>query len=652
MTLRHAQCQNVVARFFNHISTMKVLWISCLVFVGLLINMLEAQKLPVFPSDTSHPRITFLKVASISVPPERQTEVDSMMQSIEMQQVNFKKRTAEIFPMLKKVFDALQLKDTNAVLNLASDERLRWFGVYNFSIESRAENYRSIRKHVTPELVKAVEASIADTTASKPNFSDFITSMFKRFSEYTLFEEMNFVQSRVDQLGQESTADISKLRKLSDTLETHYIVSIPSFQFQNSPQGLQADLRFVFYDVREKQVVFDTLLHVGSKNRGFTYSCSEGTIMCPITNACAVVCPSICGYAAANLPIIKYKRELADRRSQVLLEKYYTKTCPASLKKFYPSEEQLRASTAVFAGLCNRDTSVIVFLACGLSTRGANSIGGKDPYQDRVVNFEMKDPLNIQEGTPDYYASIVVATKFKGKWYYAKEDATYFNASSLEEARQEYFCRLQGRDFFKDRSIEFNDGFWQRMSPVIQKPDSNDDSFMMRRLSRGLQYRDYEGYPKVVADQLIAHEDSTFKRHMDTLWSVACNNPSIFGDISKTHVAMHLISGSGEYSDDLLFAIRANDFKTPLQSTGFSVRYPGFLLHKTGGHYEVYEWELPGSLEDPEQNPTNLLKEVTDFEVDMHRISDLKFWQNYVFAKKDGQYLHLKLKGNLDLIFD
>ncbi len=631
---------------------MKALWISCLVFVGLLINTLEAQKLPVFPSDTSHPRITFLKVASISVPPERQAEVDSMMQSIEMQQVNFKKRTAEIFPMLKKVFEALQLKDTNAVLNLASDERLRWFGVYNFSIESRAENYRSIRKQVTPELVKAVEASIVDTTASKPNFADFITSMFKRFCEYTLFEEMNFVQSRVDQLGQESTADISKLRKLSDTLETHYIVSIPSYRFQNSSEGLHADLRFVFYDVREKQVVLDTVLRVGSKNRGFTYSCSEGTIMCPITNACAVICPTVCGYAAANLPIVKYKRELAAIRSQILLEKYYTKTCPAPLRKYYPSVEQLRASSAVYAGLCNRDTSVIVFLVCGLSTRGVNNIGDKDPYQDRIVNFEMRDPLNIQEGTPDYYGSIVVATKFKDKWYYAKEDATYFNASSLEEARQEYFCRLQARDFFKDRSIAFNDGFWQRMSPVIQKPDSNNDSFMMRRLSRGLQYRDYEGYPKVVADQLIAHEDSTFKRHMDTLWSIACKNPTIFGDISKTYTAMQLISGIGEYADDLLFAIRYTDFKTPLQSTAFGVRYPGFLLHKTEGHYEVYEWQLPGAQEDPNQDPTTLIKEVTDFEFDLHRISDLKFWQNHVFVKKAGQYLRLKFKGKLEIKLD
>ena len=129
----------------------------------------------------------------------------------------------------------------------------------------------------------------------------------------------------------------------------------------------------------------------------------------------------------------------------------------------------------------------------------------KDKNINVITSKDIRDSGYLDQA-PQLYAYTVCGVQYKGKWYYEKENVTYFDAATQEEGRLKYFNQLQLYNFFKDNSTEVNPDFWQtkffeQIKDITKDPKWEKYGKEMFELEEK-ENRPYIGMYKIVADQL------------------------------------------------------------------------------------------------------------------------------------------------------
>ncbi len=207
-----------------------------------------------------------------------------------------------------------------------------------------------------------------------------------------------------------------------------------------------------------------------------------------------------------------------------LMEDYYPRSYDKEFlsKIIQPTDGNINTGTIY---QCITDSSKTKFVAFFLEQFSADNYqefknSKKDNNVTIISNMNIKDSGFLND-IPKTYAYIVKGLKFKGKWYYKKDNVTYFNSNSSEEGRKEYFNNLQGWDYFKDNSTQLNPFFWEgNLFPKVV--DRTKDPDWAKYGSTILKHEeeenlDYIGLYEIVADELKKQKEEEIKTFTNTV---------------------------------------------------------------------------------------------------------------------------------------
>ncbi|XOV67960.1 MAG: hypothetical protein ACFHU9_02080 [Fluviicola sp.] len=280
--------------------------------------------------------------------------------------------------------------------------------------------------------------------------------------------------------------------------------------------------------------------------------------------------------------------------------------------------------------------------------------------------------LNDLDQAPQFYTYIVLGIKYESKWYIQKRSATYFDANDLEWAKKEFFNNLQGWNFFKVESTEFNPDFWETyfFSIVKSSVEKNKDKI--------------EEYT-LLKEQSDEEDKDIYQSMIDDFYEDDLKNEAYFG--LYTIVAAEIRKQEREQREqfELDFSINVltpffdhyvehiqkeiNYYKR-LNGKNFAIIYPRdqnillcpilfeyydgtsklhfFVLIPSGNDtYKTYEWTYFNPIV-PEYKSmygsaiNEQLNTITTWNFSFDYLEDEKFWSEYVLKKSGNDFEYLQ----------
>jgi len=248
---------------------------------------------------------------------------------------------------------------------------------------------------------------------------------------------------------------------------------------------------------------------------------------------------------------------------------------------------------------------------------------------------------NYLNDKPSNYAYIVEGVKYNDKWFYRKSNVTYFNSKDLKDGQLSYFNNLQGLNFFKDNSTDFNSDFWEtQLFAKVEDLTKNKD---WKKYGEGMweteeiNNRDYIGFYEIVADRLrgennIENEkfenektDDVFKPYYENLIKdkviTKFSNHSVI--LPKTrNIALNPVLFTNKKGEKIIH---------------YFVDYEGGL----------YEWNYlsPKTIKNDLEFGLNVvddLGKLTKWNFSVDNLNDENFWNNYVLKKSEEHFIYLK----------
>jgi hypothetical protein len=150
----------------------------------------------------------------------------------------------------------------------------------------------------------------------------------------------------------------------------------------------------------------------------------------------------------------------------------------------------------------NRDTTQFVVLFAGAGKHTAY-----EPEESRSGSGKkgLGDFSDLDDAA-NTYAFALTAASVNGHWYFAKQDFTYFDTESVEEARKEFLLGLQRYELFlPDGTEPVNPAFWSTglfahvEDPATTRELAPADPAARRKLKRESAH---VGMIRFVADQI------------------------------------------------------------------------------------------------------------------------------------------------------
>lgn len=436
--------------------------------IALVVSPALAQ-MPTPPSDTSDPRILVLL--------PQQVTIDKKLKKEEAKFVaGMKRDLTEAYAEAASIVNSLK----------ANPEMVTKLGI---SIAEADSMLRSV-----PDISKADFGwVVADQSASFLRH-ELAAHHYRNGVEATPV----FIPTKLDSA---SIAAIAAERK------AHFVLCFPTVKLWTDKSGKRfGTMRTQLYAADGRRLL-DTSVTAGDENQGFTYTCADHRLDCPVINALSVIVPTVVRDIERNTPKTVYARRLAELRSQTLMRDYYGKPVNLRIKNLLPIDSTMPPLSAVYACFANADTSAIVALYAERSS--ARGLGEGNRYGDRNVTIATNDFRDL-DNTSNTYAFFLTGAKVNGRWYFMKQQVTYFDADSLELGRRMFFLELQNYNFFRPMSVEANPEFWStglfekvpdslHRDPVKDVPALYDPAYA-RRLTFVGQYR-------FVAEQMAEEEE-------------------------------------------------------------------------------------------------------------------------------------------------
>jgi hypothetical protein len=489
-------------------------------------------------------------------------------------------------------------------------------------------------------------------TLSEINFSkkmDFFrqTSFFAhQYLSYRFYER--FTNLLVLLSNSKSRGELGDLKILADKEKIQYVLNFPRIELSKTSGVASAKIRVQLYDNIAGEYLIDKDFEGDWKNPGFEFACQDETIYCTINNALSTALTEVIQAIATNSPTLKRERQLSQLRYDELIANHFSRPCNVEpLRAIIQDNNNDLKLDNIFQVLY--DDSNKKFVAFSVEQVSAQDFKTfKDSKKDKNVNIisskDIKDNGFLDE-IPQTYAFIIKGVKYNDEWYYEKSNATYFEASSVEEGRRTYFNNLQKWDFFTENTTTPNPNFWdtalfEKVRDLKQDPDWEKYGESIWKTDEA-NNRNYVGMYEIVANVIRLKkraENETFEKTMKDerlkpkYEQLKHNQPK---ELSK-------------YSDhSLIYSSDKNVVINPVLLTsdkGIHTLHYFVLLTDSD---DLYEWTYfpPEELKSSGffgSNVVDRMNKITQWNFSYDTLDDKNFWDMYVLRKEGDKYKYLK----------
>nr|WP_294794507.1 hypothetical protein [uncultured Mucilaginibacter sp.] len=511
------------------------------------------------------------------------------------------------------------------------------------------EGYRDILASIKnePENIQQIRKSTVDFVVAGGDFSKMITLQSQDYLTYRFYERFTNLLILIKDI--KSTGDKSSLSSIATENHINYVINFSEVELREK-NGPYMTIKAQLFDASSGTLLINKSYNGNSNNPGFEFACEAGTIGCAINNSTSGFLKDVITLIAENSPTIKKERELAIKRLDYISKGLYLKAYDASVVKEAVNSKD---STINLDELyyCLSDPSHSKFAAFFSGKSGKNSLksfsDNKTTGNIKVITDKKINDPGYLDDMPQNYGYIVKGVKYNDKWYYEKDQTTYFNAGNDKERKLEYLNNLQGWDFFKEDSTEPDETFWEGRLFKKVKDLRKDPNWEKRKdiwESDERENRDYIGLYNLVADQLKKEKEASEQQFKTQLFSALLEPFLIEQKKNKQN-------GIGDYeskSDEIAMIYPANHSVVliPLMITNpkgeLSLRY--FIVMPQAK--SIYEWTYlqpkPLTKGTKYVNLVEVLNSTTKWDYSYLTLDDDAFWKNLVITKQNGVYQYLK----------
>lgn len=478
------------------------------------------------------------------------------------------------------------------------------------------------------------------------NFIKMTSYIAQQYLSYQFYER--FPNLLILLSGTTSAEDKRKLMMLADSANTQYVLNFPSISFFKKGNVSYANVRVQLFDRSRGDYMINSEFTGDSSNPGFEFACRGGTLHCTINNALSQALANVGEIIAKNSPSLQRERMLKQERFDKLMTNHFPKSGSFDLVKQVIHGDQQISPDNIFHVLY--DGSNTKFLAFSLEKVESHNLksltdNGKDRNVNIISSKTIKDK-DFLKSMPQNYAFIITGVKFEGEWYYEKANVTYFESSSIEEGRKQYFNNLQEWNFFMENSSMVSPNFWETV--------------LFRKVPDLRQHADWEKY----GDEMWKSTEANNRGYVG-MYEIVANGKRrkkmAENELFETHLKKNVLKPVYEGQ-------KKKDGKTWARFSEHSLIYPcakdivinPVLLTNSKGvqtvHYfvafpktnEIFEWtyfpvqetnqgsDLFGSI------VVDQLESITEWNFSFDTLDDEVFWNQYVLMKEDGRFKYLK----------
>ena len=447
---------------------------------------------------------------------------------------------------------------------------------------------------------------------------------------------------------------INDMQKLALQQNMEDVLSFPTIDIIKQNNIRQCKIRIQLYDRSSNAFLIDQIYTGDQNNPGFEFTCSDGTINCTISNALSGALKDILHQLSANNPTLKRDRELAVERAKTLQKGLFNESYDVSLiKQIIPSTDSSINLSTLYHCLYNSDkTQFVAFFAeTGINNNFKTLHDKTDKGKISIITSKDIGDPGYLDSIPKTYAYIVKGVKYNGRWYYQKDEITYFDAPSLKDGQLMYLTKLEGWNYFKENSTEYSPCFWD--GPLFQRvvdrtKDPKWEKYKDMWETEEHENRDYIGLYIIVADQLKEEKDVETK-HFKQNYSKQLLEPFFK---NQTNIGANHINKFDKILDDfvLIYPKSKDIILIPLKVTDekgiVTIRF--FVTMPNSP--QIYEWTYfpPIAINGYADGVINdTLGKLTKWTFAYDTLDDTNFWNKYVLIKDGNGYKYLRALNNL-----
>lgn len=458
-----------------------------------------------------------------------------------------------------------------------------------------------------PENVKIMVEKSIDMQL-EASFSLVPTSLLADYLSYRFFEK--FQNCLIYPLNLKASNEAIQLSKIAKEAQVQYVINISKIHFYGQEDTKFAKLSICVFDNVEKKCVLEKTYIGNAENKGFEFACEEGTVLCTVNNAIAAASSEIINLVATNSPTIKREKALSLERSSVLIEKYYSQKPNPELPKIIQANDKKSVLSAYYQGLMSADKT-------------------------KFIAFFLEDTQSPNfKNTPAYYAYLVLGVFHQNKWYVERQNATYFDAKSMELARRIYFNNLQKWHFFEQESTKPNPNFWETHFFAKEEKQENKDNTK------------YVGLYQIVAnalrqEQKVANEafekDINAKVIAPVFEKLKATQPDIFTKIDGLSKKFPMIYPA--HKEHFICPVLVTD-----QEGDKTLRFFFFDLKSKQQYEWVYfeEKKVASHVSQYGGDVVYIFEKLTQWNWNFETLDDSHFWNSYILPKENGKYKFLQ----------
>ncbi len=489
------------------------------------------------------------------------------------------------------------------------------------------------------QRINDIEQSVDRTTL----FTS-VSGLSQSYLSYAFYERFPNQLLRVVDTSVSGTPE--ELRKLSESQHLQYILNFPSIRLYVDSGKPVAAATIQLYDGNSGTIVIHKTYYGGWENHGFEFSCHDSTLNCTIMNILSQALPDIAQWITFNSPSVRKDQEVEQERYLLLVKNYFSAPFDgATLASAVPVTDSMIDPALLYQ--CLYDSSRTRFIAF-YSEQLAK--GSADPFhkkaKDRSVSIITQDKLTDSSAfyIPETYAYIVDGVQYHNKWYYEKNNVTYFEPKDTLQGKLEFFySTLSRNEFFKKHTTELNPDFW-RTHIFDTIPDRRKDP-SWEKYKEGMwkveevENRPYIGMWRLVATELKSHR-KTFVEEGDSVLYDTIFKPLY----NRQH--LKLFPASADVGVTMIAPNDRSIFINAVVLQGADTnRILRFFAYLPANH-TTYEWTyFPATTLSNRWYPSqivDLLEPIGGWNYAYTSFDNPDFWENYVLKKEKGQYKYLK----------
>ena len=292
------------------------------------------------------------------------------------------------------------------------------------------------------------------------------------------------------------------------------------------------------------------------------------------------------------------------------------------------------------------------FLDLGEYHQGEYYQGFMNGDRTKFISFFVKEDevevpqerIDAGHGYTRLNVYLLVGVLYDDEWYIKEEQSMTFHPPDLEIGKQQYFNGLQGWNYFKENSTEYNPDFWKTklFETVSYDTRKLGEALPAGQSSEGAEQEVHKVVVDVLKEELdqdieelrVSISDEYLKPLMERLKEADPDGFTTYNWMYKKPV--------------LIFPRDVSVVLNPVQMANAKeecmVRY--FVIFPS--QKEVYEWQyfkpkLRGSNHwHYGSYVIDQLKPLTKWSFGVRTHDDDNFWEKYVLKKEEGEYKYLK----------